>query len=247
MTRERSETMLHGIPCAILALLYVVAVALLPAFPLSILAFAAAAIGAARSDRPLRYAMTLAALVLPLGLASVLVAVAGPRTAGEPVWVDGLFWAIGLPRVVGVVSTTARFLAVIAAGLGLAAWLTTTRIRQLVGDLRLPQALARIAIGSLAWRASLAIAARQVADAQQLRGVRIRGALWHRARALPPLAIPLVSSAFTDAAARSASWERRGYHAYIDDIPEPRRMTARDRGTIGVAATVFALVCWASL
>lgn len=205
------------------------------------LGLAAIAIGVRSSARPLAALVRVALTWLPLGIGLLAVTIAGAPIGAERVLWSGWHWTASRERFTAVVIISIRTAAIIAIGLRAAEWLTPSRIRRTVAELRLPPATARLGIGALAARTFVVDAAGEVARAQQLRAVDTRGSLLARVRAMPSFVTPLATNLMIEAAVRSAALERRGYERFVADMPVPRTLRLRDVVALAIAVSAVAM------
>jgi energy-coupling factor transport system permease protein len=150
----------------------------------------------------------LVALSVAAGLASVL------RTAGA---LALPFWAflILIHFVVGddpgkVVGVGLPITAILIAFLAALASVHPARLADALLERRVPFTVTYLLVATLQAVPRLRERAAQILDAQRCRGLRISGSLWSRARAIGPLAMPLVLGALAEVDERAVALEVRG-------------------------------------
>lgn len=142
-----------------------------------------------------------------------------------------------------------RLLAVIAAAMLL---LLTTHPGDLMVALSergLPPSLAYILSSSLQIIPQMQIKARAIMEAQRARGLETEGSLLRRARALPPLLIPLVLGSLVDVEERAIALEARAFRAPgLKTVWRPLADSAAQRwlrwGLIGLALALLGVNLW---
>jgi energy-coupling factor transport system permease protein len=170
----------------------------------------------------------LAVLAVAAGLGSVL------RTAGAlalPFWVflllihvvvgddPGKVLGVGLP----ITAMLVAFLAALAS-------VHPARLADALLERRVPFAIAYLLAATLQTVPRLRERATQILDAQRCRGLRVRGSVWSRARAVGPLAMPLVLGALAEVDERAVALEVRGAAAGRRRTPlDPPRDSAAER------------------
>jgi energy-coupling factor transport system permease protein len=128
----------------------------------------------------------------------------GPRVpfiGGGTLSAEGLDWAIG---------QGARLGAIVTASLAFAVTFDPHRFLQAAIARRWPWPAAFLVVATLDAADRFGAQARRLREAQRTRGLRVRGSLWTRARAVPALAFPLMLAALTEADEHALALETRG-------------------------------------
>lgn len=139
----------------------------------------------------------------------------GPRVAfigGGTLSAEGLRWAIGQGTRLG---------AIVTASLAFAVTFDPHRFLQAAIARRWPWPAAFLVVATLDAAERFGAQARRLREAQRTRGLRVRGSLATRARAIPALAFPLMLAALTEADEHALALETRG-------LTLPGRRTALD-------------------
>ena len=148
----------------------------------------------------------------------------GPRApfiGGGTLSVDGLEWAIGQGTRLG---------AIITASLVFAVTFDPHRFLQAAIARRWPWTAAFLVVATLDAAERFGGQARRLREAQRTRGLRVRGSLATRARAVPALAFPLMLAALTEADEHALALETRGLTLPGQRTAlDPPRDTAIDR------------------
>lgn len=142
----------------------------------------------------------------------------------------GLF-AVGQEGLAFAALIVLRLAAALAASLLLVTTTHPAHLVQALVEAGLPYGLAYLLGSPLLLLPQIARRVQIIRDAQQARGLEIQGSLLQRARALFPLAAPLVFSALVDLEERSLALEVRGFSAIhpktslneLVDTPSQRR------------------------
>jgi len=156
--------------------------------------------------------LLLCCAVLGLALVEGLPQVLKPAVlTALPFWVFLLVihWLIGrdLRAAVGL---GARVTAIILTFLIVLAAVHPGRLVDALVERGVPFAAAYVFAATLQVVPRLRRRAREILEAQRCRGLRVRGSLWGRARAVAPLAVPLVLSALAEVDDRALALEARG-------------------------------------
>lgn len=128
----------------------------------------------------------------------------GPRVAapwGGTLSVAGVQWTV---------AQGARLGAIITASLALAATFDAHRFLQAAIARRWPFGLAFLIVATFDAAARFAEQARRLREAQRSRGLRVRGSLAIRIRAIPALVFPLLLASITEADDHALALETRG-------------------------------------
>jgi energy-coupling factor transport system permease protein len=155
----------------------------------------------------------------------------GPRVpfiGGGTLSAEGLGWALGQGTRLG---------AIITASLAFAVTFDPHRFLQAAIARRWPWTAAFLVVATLDAAERFGAQARRLREAQRTRGLRVRGSLATRARAIPALAFPLMLAALTEADEHALALETRG-------LTLPGQRTALDPPTDTV---MDRLVRWAAL
>ncbi len=164
----------------------------------------------------------------------------GPRVSfigGGTLSAEGLEWAIGQGTRLG---------AIITASLAFAVTFDPHRFLQAAIARRWPWTAAFLVVATLDAAERFGGQARRLREAQRTRGLRVRGSLATRARAIPALAFPLMLAALTEADEHALALETRGLtlpgqRTALDPPPD----TAIDRMIRWAAlAAVLAAIVW---
>lgn len=157
---------------------------------------------------PVALTGALAALGLAARLPRVL---AGAFLMATPFWVFLLLihWAFG-DDPLRAVTVGAQITALLVAFLLVIAVVHPARLVDALVARRVPFAAAYVLAATLQAVPRLRDRARAILDAQRCRGLRVRGSVWRRARAVIPLALPLVLGALAEVEERALALEARG-------------------------------------
>lgn len=173
-------------------------------------------------------AFTLPAPAGPLVLVGLLVTLAllarVPAVLLTAVVVAGPFWffLVVIHVVVGddpgrAVTVGSRITAMLVAFLLVLATVHPARLVDALLERRWSFQSAYLLSATLQAVPRLRDRGRGILEAQRCRGLRVRDSVWHRVRALVPLAIPLVLSSLMEVDARALALEARAAHG-----PQPR-------------------------
>jgi energy-coupling factor transport system permease protein len=113
-----------------------------------------------------------------------------------------------------------------------------------LSDAGVPFSLAFLLTATLQAVPRLRARAGQILAAQRCRGLRVRGSLWLRAKAVVPLVVPLVLSALAEVDERAIALEARGMGGATKRTPlnPPRNGAAERVMRWGLIAGVVAVV-----
>jgi energy-coupling factor transport system permease protein len=213
---------------------------------------------------PLTVAAVLASLAFaapaPWGTTVVcLVAIALPLVEGVPGVLKSAaitafpFWVLaflihgafrGAPLV--ALGLASRFTTVIVAFLTLLAVVRPSRLVDALLVRGVPFSFAYVFAATLQSVPRLKSRAKEILDAQRCRGLAVGGSPWRRARAVMPLAVPLILSALAEVDHRSFALETRGAGHVIRRTPlhppadSPRERVARWSSL----AVTLAVIAW---
>jgi energy-coupling factor transport system permease protein len=124
-----------------------------------------------------------------------------PFVGGGTLSAEGMTWAIGQGTRLG---------AIITASLAFAVTFDPHRFLQAAIARRWPWPAAFLVVATLDAAERFGAQARRLREAQRTRGLRVRGSLATRARAVPALAFPLMLAALTEADEHALALETRG-------------------------------------
>jgi energy-coupling factor transporter transmembrane protein EcfT len=213
---------------------------------------------------PLTFAAVLAVLAFaapaPLGTSAVcLVAIALALFEGvpgvlKPAAITALpFWIFafvihGLLRgsPLMALGLALRFTTVIVAFLTLLAVIQPSRLVDALLARGVPFSVAYLFAATLQSVPRLKLRAKEILDAQRCRGLAVGGSLWGRARAVVPLAVPLILSALSEVDHRSFALETRGAGHVIRRTPlHPPSDSSRERlARWSSVAVTLAVIGW---
>ncbi len=123
-------------------------------------------------------------------------------------------FAIGVEGLAFAALVVLRLAATLFASLLLVVATHPAHLVQALAEARLPYGLAYLLGSPLLLLPQIARRVQAIRDAQQARGLETQGSLLQRARALFPLAAPLIFSALVDVEERSLALEVRGFSAH---------------------------------
>ncbi|MBI4419602.1 MAG: energy-coupling factor transporter transmembrane protein EcfT [Gemmatimonadetes bacterium] len=180
-----------------------------PFTPLTLAAVTAVLAFALPAPRgPLLVAAGLVAVVLIEGLPRVL---RSALLAALPFWIFLLLIHGVLGRSsMAAVTIGARIFGIVTAFLLALATVHPGRLVDALVARGVPFSFAYLLAAALQAVPRLRARAKEILDAQRCRGLRVRGSPWRRARALVPLALPLVLSALNEVEERTLALEARG-------------------------------------
>lgn len=186
-------------------------------------------------------AFALPAPVGPLALTAALVVLAlAARLSGAlatalamalPFWAFLLLihWGFG-DTPLRAVTVGGQITALLIAFLLVIASVHPARLVDALLERRVPFAAAYLLAATLQAVPRLRERTRAVLDAQRCRGLRVRGSVWRRVRAVVPLAVPLVLGALAEVDERALALEARGAAAVRRRTPlDPPPDTALQR------------------
>ena len=128
-------------------------------------------------------------------------------------------------------SLTLRITTVLVAGLTTLAVVQPARLVDALIERRFPFSLAYVFAATLQAVPRFRDRGRQILEAQRCRGLSLQGPPWKRARALAPLAIPLIMGALAEVDERTFALESRGAAHVVQRTPlNPIPDTAAQRG-----------------
>jgi energy-coupling factor transport system permease protein len=164
----------------------------------------------------------------------------GPRAPfvlGGTYATAGLDWAL---------SQGTRLAAIVTASLAFAARFDAHRFLQAAIARRWPFTAAFVLVATLDATARFGAQAVRLREAQRTRGLKVRGSVGARLRAIPALAFPLMLAALTEADDRALALESRGLTRVGSRTAlDPPRDTPRDRLLRwGALACVLAVLAW---
>jgi len=177
----------------------------------------------------------------PVGVAFAVLCVAllerVPAVIGTALGIAAPFWVF-LLIIHGVfadvplraVALASRITAMVMVFLVVLSAVHPGRLIEALVQRRVPFAVAYLLAATLQAVPRLRNRARTILDAQRCRGLRFRGSLWRRGRALVPLVMPLVLGALAEVDERTMALEARGAGAVARRTPlDPPRDTTVDR------------------
>jgi|CXWL01.1.fsa_nt_gi energy-coupling factor transport system permease protein len=164
----------------------------------------------------------------------------GPRIAapwGGTLSATGIAWAV---------EQGSRLAAIVTASLSFARAFNPHRFLQAAIARRWPFAAAFLVVATLDAMGRFGEQATRLREAQRTRGLKVRGSLATRARAIPALVFPLLLASLTEADEQALALETRGLtapgHRTALDPPKDGALDRMVRWSALV--TVIAVLCW---
>ncbi len=164
----------------------------------------------------------------------------GPRApfiGGGTLAIEGTRWAIG---------QGARLAAIVTASLAFATSFDPHRFLQAAIARRWPWTFAFLVVATLDAADRFGAQATRLREAQRTRGLKVRGSLATRARAIPALVFPLMLAALTEADEHTLALETRGLtrHGERTAIDPPPDGLLERTLRWGLLAVVIAALAW---
>jgi len=163
----------------------------------------------------------------------------GPRVAapwGGTLSQSGLAWAL---------EQGSRLAAIVTASLGFARAFDPHRFLQAAIARRWPFAAAFLVVATLDAMTRFGEQATRLREAQRTRGLKVRGSLATRARAIPSLVFPLLLASLTEADEHALALETRGLTAPgVRTALDPPRDTILDHAVRWGALLVLVTALW---
>ena len=194
-------------------------------------------------------------LVLAVGVVVAVIASRLGQVLVTAFWMSLPFWTfiVVIHVVIGdsperALTLGMRITAILVAFLAVLAVVHPSRLVDALVERGVPFAFAYLLSATLQAVPRLRERALGILDAQRCRGLRVRGSLWRRARAVVPLAIPLILGALAEVDERAFALEARGAGSVRRRTSlDPPRDTVLERSlrwlmVVGAVAAVVARI-----